>query len=153
MLFYYLQMKMPNLSRIPPNMSSIGEICDSLGTVWLSSYGGNQWATGLLRLNSTPVKGGLINFPLFLLEGNAILPMTPKAGCAKLVQSESRDLRLFMYLSSFWEETTKYQSTNLCVTLHVSPKKTISEVPKKLNPQKIKILTPKLFSWLIWSSN
>ena len=40
--------------------------------------------TGLLAysgVNLTSMKGGLLNFPLFLLEGNAILPMTPKAGC------------------------------------------------------------------------
>ena len=73
---------MAHLSRTPPNMSSIGEVCDSLGTDLLSLSGGNQWATGGLRVNSTLVKGGLISFPLFLLEGNAILPKTPKAGCA-----------------------------------------------------------------------
>ena len=32
------------------------------------------------------MKGGLINFPLFLLEGHAILPMTTKAGCASISQ-------------------------------------------------------------------
>ena len=32
-------------------------------------------------MNSSPVKGELIIFPLFLLEENAILPMTPKASC------------------------------------------------------------------------
>ena len=32
-------------------------------------------------MNLTSVKGGIIGFPLFLLKGNAILTMTPKAGC------------------------------------------------------------------------
>ena len=39
------------------------------------------WATGGFRVNSNSGEGGLISFPLLLLEGNAILPMTPKAGC------------------------------------------------------------------------
>ena len=52
-----------------------------LGTVILSLNGGNHWATGGLRVNLTLVKGGLISFPLFLVEENAILPMTPRAGC------------------------------------------------------------------------
>ena len=38
-------------------------------------------------MNSSSVKGGLINIPLFLLEGNAILPMTPKADCAMIVNA------------------------------------------------------------------
>ena len=32
-------------------------------------------------MNSSLGEGGLISFPLLLLEGNAILPMTPKAAC------------------------------------------------------------------------
>ena len=67
-------------------MSSIGEGCDGLGTMSLSSFGGDHWATGGLRVNPTSVKGGLIRFPLFLLEGNAILPMTRKAGCVMVVK-------------------------------------------------------------------
>ena len=62
-------------------MSSIGEVCDRLGKTFLTSLVGNHWATGGLLVNSSSVKGGLIIFPLFLLEGNAILPMTPKADC------------------------------------------------------------------------
>ena len=62
-------------------MSSIGEVCDSLGKTFLTSHVGNLGAPGGLRRNSSPVKGELIIFPLFLLEGNAILPTTPKAGC------------------------------------------------------------------------
>ena len=34
------------------------------------------------KQNSISVKGGLINFSLFLLKENAILPMTPRADCA-----------------------------------------------------------------------
>ena len=51
------------------------------GPIWLTSLIGNHWATGGLRVNSSSVKGGLINFPLLLLEGEAILQMTPKADC------------------------------------------------------------------------
>ena len=79
--FNYTHMKMINFSWPSPNMSSIGEVCDMLGTVWLSLSGGNHWATGVFQLSSTSMKGGLISFPLFLVEGNAILPMTPRAGC------------------------------------------------------------------------
>ena len=62
-------------------MCSIGEVCDRLGKTFLTSLVGNHWATGGLWVSSFSVKVGLINFLLFLLEGNAILPMTPKAGC------------------------------------------------------------------------
>ena len=72
---------MAHLSQTPPNMTSIGEVCDSLGKTFLTSLVGNLRATGGLRVNLYSVKGGLINFLLFLLKGNAIFPMTPKAGC------------------------------------------------------------------------
>ena len=74
-------MKIAHLSRHQPNMSSMGEGCDSLGKTSLMSLVGNHWATGKLRVNSSSVKGGLLSFPLFLLESNAILLMTAKAGC------------------------------------------------------------------------
>ena len=70
---------MAHLAQTPTNMSSIGEVCDRLGKTFLMSLLGNLSATGGLRVNSSSVKGGLINFPLFLLEGNAILSMTSKA--------------------------------------------------------------------------
>ena len=79
MLFNYTQMKMAHLSRTSPNMSSIGEVCDRLGITFLTSFVSNHWASGGLRVNSYSVKGRLIIFPMFLLEGNAILSMTPKA--------------------------------------------------------------------------
>ena len=72
---------MVHLSQTSPNMSSIEEVCDRLSKTFLMSLVGNHWATGGLRVNSSSVKGGLIIFSLFLLEGNAILPMTPKADC------------------------------------------------------------------------
>ena len=72
---------MAHLSQTPPNMSSIGEVCDRLGKTFLMSLLGNLSATGGLRVNSSSVKGGVISFSLFLLEGNAILPRTPKAAC------------------------------------------------------------------------
>ena len=75
---------MAHLAQTPTNMSSIGEVCDRLGKTFLMSLLGNLSATGGLRVNSSSVKGGVISFSLFLLEGNAILPMTPKADCAFL---------------------------------------------------------------------
>ena len=65
-------MKIGYLSPPQPNTSLIGERCDSLT---------NHWAIGGLRVNSSSVKGGLKSFPLFLLEDNAILLLTVKAGC------------------------------------------------------------------------
>ena len=72
-------MMIVHLSQNPPNMSSIGALCDRLGKTFLTFLLGNFGATGGLRVNSSPVKVKLIIFPLFLPEGNAILPMTAKA--------------------------------------------------------------------------
>ena len=72
-------MKIAHLSRTSPNTSSIGEVCDRLCKKFLTSLVGNHWATGGLWVNLYSVKGGPIIFPLCLLKGNAILPMTPKA--------------------------------------------------------------------------
>ena len=66
-----------DFTKYEPNQRS-----DRLGKIFLTSLVGNHWATGGLRVNSSSVKGGLIIFPLFLLEENAILPMTPRADCA-----------------------------------------------------------------------
>ena len=66
---------------------SIGEVCDRLGRTFLMSLVGNHWSTGGLQVNTSLVKEGLIIFPLFLLEGNAILPMTPKADCEKILNT------------------------------------------------------------------
>ena len=74
-------MMMINLYQTPPKMSSIGAVCDSLGKTFLSLLVDNLGTTGKLRLNSSPVKVELSIFPLFLPEGNAILPITPKAVC------------------------------------------------------------------------
>ena len=76
-------MMMINLYQTPPNMSSIGVVYDCLGRKFLLLLVGNLRATGRLRLNSSPVKANLIIFPLFPPEGNAILPITPKALCAE----------------------------------------------------------------------
>ena len=72
-----------NFYQTPPKMCSIGAVCDSLGRKFLLLLVGNLGATGGLRLNSSPVKVKLIIFPLFPPEGNAILPITPKALCAE----------------------------------------------------------------------
>ena len=74
-------MLMIHLSQTPPNMSSIGAVCDSLGKTFLALLVANLGATGGLRVNSSPVKVKLIIFPLFLSQGKAILPMTAKSVC------------------------------------------------------------------------
>ena len=74
-------MMMINLYQTPPNMSLIGAVCDSLGKTFLLLLVHNLGATGGLQLNLSPVKVKLIIFPLFLSEGNAILPITPKEVC------------------------------------------------------------------------
>ena len=61
--------KMTHLSWPHPNMSLIGKRCDILGTDQLYLFGGDYLATDRLRMNSTPVKGGFIGFPLFFLRG------------------------------------------------------------------------------------
>ena len=66
------------LSRSPPNMNFIGEVCDSLETDSLTTFIENHWATGGLWVNSTLVKGGIIGIPLFA----ALLSMTPTTSCA-----------------------------------------------------------------------
>ena len=50
---------MTQLSPPQPNMSSIGEGCDSLGKTFLASLGGNLWATGGFWVNSFSGEGGL----------------------------------------------------------------------------------------------
>ena len=62
MLFNYTQMKMEHLSQTSPNMSSIKEVLDRLGKTFLTSFVGNHWATGGLRVNSYSGEGGLIIF-------------------------------------------------------------------------------------------
>ena len=76
-----MHMRMINLYQIPPNMSSIGAVGDSLGKTFLLFFVNILGPTGGLRLNSSPVKVKLKFFPLFLPEGNAILSITPKAVC------------------------------------------------------------------------
>ena len=73
----YTNMKMANLSPTSPSMSLIREVCDKLVKTFLTSLFDNHWANGGLLVNSTQ----FIIFPLFLLEGNTILPITPKADC------------------------------------------------------------------------
>ena len=74
-------MMMINLYQTPPNMSSIGAVCDSLGKTFLSLLVDNLGATGGLWLNSSPVKVKPIIFSLFLPEGKALLQTTPMASC------------------------------------------------------------------------
>ena len=72
---------MTHLSKTPQNMSSIRAVCDSLGKTSLTSLVGYYWAADGLRVNSSPVKGEFIAFPLFLLEENAKFPMAGRVGC------------------------------------------------------------------------
>ena len=76
-------MMLINLYQTPPNMSSIGEVCDSLGMTFLLLLVANHGATGGLWVNLSPVKVKLLIFLFFLPEGNSILPITPMAvfGC------------------------------------------------------------------------
>ena len=78
-------MKITHLSWRQPNMSLIGVGCNSLRTDQLSSFGRDPLATGGLRVNSYSGEGGFISFSLLMLEGIAILPMTPKARCVMCV--------------------------------------------------------------------
>ena len=48
-------------------------------------------------MNSSPVKVKLIIFPLFLPEGNAILPMTAKEACGG-------ELDIFIYIAGISEK-------------------------------------------------
>ena len=41
----------------------------------------NLWPTGGFHVNLYSGEGGLLSYPMFLLGGNTILPMTPKADC------------------------------------------------------------------------
>ena len=109
---------MAHLSQTPANMSSIGEVCDRVET--------HYWChcsviKGGLRVNSSSVKVGLINFPLFLLEGNAILPMTPKAGC-DTVSPNGQELYL-LYCLLGWVHSKH--------TMSPSGRKHPSQIPHK----------------------
>ena len=100
LVFYYIHMMMIHLSQTPPNMSSIGTVCDSLGKTFLRLLVGNLGATGRLPVNSSPVKVNPKIFPLFLPEGNAILPMTAKADFGVwFFQFLSVSVHLCLYLS------------------------------------------------------
>ena len=85
MLFKFTKMKTlrAHLFCPQPNMSFNGEWCNSLSKTSLTSFVGNHLATSGLQVNLSTVKGGAISSPLFLLEENAILSMTAKAGCGK----------------------------------------------------------------------
>ena len=72
---------MTNLSQPEPNISWIGEGCDTVGMSSLPSPTDNQWATAGFLVNSSPVKPGIRRNPLFLFNWNTILPMTPPEDC------------------------------------------------------------------------
>ena len=78
MLFIYTQMKMAYLSQTSPNTISIGEVCVRLDKRFLTSLIGKHWATSGLQVTLSSVKGVFIIFPLFLLEGDAILQIAPR---------------------------------------------------------------------------
>ena len=82
---------MAHLSWPRPNINWIGEVCDTLGKISLTSLDRNHWATAGFRMNLSSVKGGIRSNPLFLLEGNTILPMTPTTGCELLLSPQHGD--------------------------------------------------------------
>ena len=104
---------MIHLSQTPPNMSSIWEVCDSLGKTFLTLLLGNLRATAGLRVNSSPVKVKIIIFPLFLPEGNAILPMTAKAACVLVM------LRLMRPLAVMSKKFLKSNLLSLYKSTHI----------------------------------
>ena len=69
---------MAHLSTLGPNISGIGEVCDTLNTTSLTSLVDN-WHTAGLRVNSSFLKAGFKRNMLFLLEGITIMPSTPLA--------------------------------------------------------------------------
>ena len=93
LLFYYTQMKMTFLSRPPPNMNSIREVCKGSLTLFFE----NHRATGCLRpydLIWPRVKGEVISDPLFAYTGlkcklQQSLPVETKAPVSSLPQSHS----------------------------------------------------------------
>ena len=70
-------MMIVHLCQTPPNMSSIGALCDRLGKTFLTFLLGNLGATGGLRVNSSPA----YNLSFVLADGSAILPMIAKEAC------------------------------------------------------------------------
>ena len=82
---------MINLLQTPPNMSSIGAVCDRLGKTFLTLLVANLGTTGGLRVNSSPVKVNLIIFPLFLPEGKPILPIPPNSLCVSVSKTKRPD--------------------------------------------------------------
>ena len=72
-------MMIVHLCQTPPNMSSIGALCDRLGKTFLTFLLGNLGATGGLRVNSSPA----YNLSFVPADESAILPMTAKEACAR----------------------------------------------------------------------
>ena len=60
---------MTHLSGPPQNINLIWEVCESLGTDKLTTFVGYHWGTGVLRVNLTTVKGGVISNHLLACTG------------------------------------------------------------------------------------
>ena len=73
-------MMIVHLYQTPPNMSSIGALCDRLGKTFLTFLLGNLEATGGLRVNSSPA----YNLSFVPADGSAILPLIAKEACASI---------------------------------------------------------------------
>ena len=126
-------------------MSSIGAVCDSLGKIFLTLLVGNLGATGRLWVNSSPVKGYLIIFPLFLPQGNSILPMTAKAVCATC-SSYSTDSVQHKTGFGFWPGSRGWDS---CFWVDYDSRVILKIQWWTLGDGHI----PKLFSMSVWFQN
>ena len=87
---------MAHLSTLGPNISWIGEVCNTLNTKSLTPLFDNHWPTANLQVNSSFLKPGFRSNPLFPLEGITILPSTPSAGCEMVTLLEAETLTNFL---------------------------------------------------------
>ena len=90
-------MKKTYLSRPPPNMNLIGEVCDSLGKDFLTSFVGNHWATGWLWSHMTSVKArdykqSFVCLQMVEIQASAVCEL----GCGFIWKSENLILANFM---------------------------------------------------------
>ena len=118
---------MAHLSTLGPNISWIGEVCDTLDTTSLTSLVDNHWPTAGLRVNSSFLKAGIRSNPLFLLEGITILPSTPSAGCDGLVWIFHEKLGettclLLVKFSEVWGILKFFQSFGRHLAVHLQTK-------------------------------
>ena len=85
-------------------------MCNSLEKPSLTSLVDYNWSTAGLQVNSSSVKRRLMSSPFLLVEGNPVLLMTPKDGCAtsSITLSEKK------------EEEKSYKLFVTCYTWHMT---------------------------------